>query len=102
VNPGQTAPRIQGCNNIVIITPTRPRRSGGVTQGYGDTILDCDLLELAIGKESDPPAIRRKERHIRSFGTEERRKLALLEQARGQAKGSGRGLLNDCDPRAVR
>src|SRR5258707_612312 len=77
---------IERCDDIAVVTPTRASRwAGPVAQCHGGAALDRDLLQLAVCEESDPLAIRRKERHIGTLGTGERRKLTLIEPACGQA-----------------
>jgi hypothetical protein len=52
---------------------------GRLAQCRGRTALDRDLFELAIGEESNPLAIRRKEWRISAFRAGEWGKLALID-----------------------
>ncbi len=101
-NPPENAVNVQCGDNVVIVAPTRGTADRvRVAQRHGRAALHRDLLELALGEEGYPLAIRRKEGRVRTLRAGERRDLTLVEAACSQAVLGIRATHHDGEARAV-
>src|SRR5689334_16770986 len=86
---GQCAGRGCGEHNVPIVGPgTASRICADVAKRDWRAAVNGYLLQLSVGKESDPPPIWRKERLLSVFGTAQKIRLLLIEDSKRQDRFS--------------
>src|SRR5262245_14177581 len=83
-NAKEAAGITQCGDDVAVFSPSSSTQFGHIAQRERSATLDGDLFQLAAGGESNPLAVGREERILRSLCTRQDGGLGLIEQTRGE------------------